>query len=272
MGVLNVTPDSFFDGGRYVEAEAARQRSRSAARRRRRRSSTSAPSRRDPARRRSPPRRRSIGWTPRSSTRSRAARWFRSTRRAPRSPITRSRLGARIVNDVSCLADAELAATAARHGATLVLMHARGAIGAMQGLLGLPGRAATATSSATCARNGARPAIARSRAASPPSDVWLDPGHRFRQERAPVVRAPRPPRRAHERGRAGRRRAEPKVVHRRRGRRRGRTSASAERSRRALLAAERGARVLRVHDVQAVGQALGVRSPARAPPPRGRHA
>ena len=42
-------------------------------------------------------------------------------------------IGAVLVNDVSCLADADLARVTARAGATLVLMHTRGALGSMPG-------------------------------------------------------------------------------------------------------------------------------------------
>lgn len=41
--------------------------------------------------------------------------------------------GARIVNDVSCLADDDLARVAARHGAALIVMHSRGSMATMGG-------------------------------------------------------------------------------------------------------------------------------------------
>lgn len=42
-------------------------------------------------------------------------------------------LGARYVNDVSCLADPDLASVTARHDATLILMHSRGSMSEMRG-------------------------------------------------------------------------------------------------------------------------------------------
>src|SRR5262245_42711708 len=137
MGVLNVTPDSFFDGGRYVEAEASRQRvdrllaegaaiidigaesSRPGA------SAIPAAAQLD---RLAPALKYAV---------SRGAMVSIDTTNAEVADEA-LRLGARLVNDVSCLSDAELAAAAARHGATLVLMHARGALGAMKGFSDYP--------------------------------------------------------------------------------------------------------------------------------------
>jgi dihydropteroate synthase len=47
-------------------------------------------------------------------------------------------LGAQIINDVSCLADPELARVVAQHRASLVLMHARGSMAEMQGFSQYP--------------------------------------------------------------------------------------------------------------------------------------
>jgi dihydropteroate synthase len=44
-----------------------------------------------------------------------------------------ARRGARMINDVSCLADDGLADVAARHGAALVVTHSRGPVGSMSG-------------------------------------------------------------------------------------------------------------------------------------------
>ncbi len=46
--------------------------------------------------------------------------------------------GAHVINDVSCLADPELAKVTARHGAALVLMHSRGPMQAMAGFSQYP--------------------------------------------------------------------------------------------------------------------------------------
>ena len=61
MGIVNVTPDSFSDGGRYLDSGAAIEHGRSS-RPRAPRSSTSAESRRGPARRRSARTRRCVAW------------------------------------------------------------------------------------------------------------------------------------------------------------------------------------------------------------------
>ena len=132
VGVLNVTPDSFSDGGRHFEPAAARahvdrllaegadvieiggESTRPAG---------------------------SIygaGFTPvdvatqiervlpaiHHAARERRARVAIDTTRAPVASAALD-AGASIVNDVSCLADVELARVAARHGAWLVLMHSR---------------------------------------------------------------------------------------------------------------------------------------------------
>jgi dihydropteroate synthase len=49
--------------------------------------------------------------------------------------------GATIVNDVSCLADSELARVVAKYAASLVIMHARGSMSAMRGYSDAPGNA-----------------------------------------------------------------------------------------------------------------------------------
>jgi dihydropteroate synthase len=255
MGVLNVTPDSFFDGGRYVEAEAARQRVD--------RLLAEGASIIDIGAESSRP-----GATPvppeRQLDRVEPALKYAVSRGAMVSIDTTSaevaeqalRLGARFVNDVSCLSDTELAATAARHGATLVLMHARGVLGAMKGYSDYPDAAYSDV--VTDVRSEWRAARDRATAEGlAPEDVWLDPGIGFAKnarqsfellarlgeltrEGVPVVVGP------------SRKSFISAVDGAVANERLGGTIAAC------LLAAERGARVLRVHDVQAVGQALGV--------------
>jgi len=261
MGVLNVTPDSFFDGGRYVEAEASRQRVD--------RLLADGASIIDIGAESSRP-----GASPIPAAaqvdRLDTALKYAVSRGAMVSIDTTSpevadhalRLGARFLNDVSCLADAELAATAARHGATLVLMHARGAIGAMQGYSDYPDRGY----GDVVGDVRAEWRVARDRALAhglPAEDVWLDPGIGFAKnarqsfellgrlgeltnEGVPVVVGP------------SRKSFIAAVDGAVADARLGGTIAAC------LLAAERGARVLRVHDVQAVGQALGVARRTRA--------
>jgi dihydropteroate synthase len=261
MGVLNVTPDSFFDGGRYVEAEASRQRVD--------RLLADGASIIDLGAESSRP-----GAAPvlaaTQMDRLDTALKYAVARGALVSIDTTSpevadhalRLGARMLNDVSCLADAELATTAARHGATLVLMHARGAIGTMKGYSEYPDAGyADVVNDVRAEWRAARDrATARGLA---PEDVWLDPGIGFAKnarqsfellarlgeltdEGVPVVVGP------------SRKSFIAAVDGAVADERLGGTIAAC------LLAAERGARVLRVHDVQAVGQALGVARRTRA--------
>jgi dihydropteroate synthase len=260
MGVLNVTPDSFFDGGRYVEAEAARQRVDRLLAEGAAIIDIGAESSRPGAA--AVPAERQID-------RLRTALEHAVHRGAMVSIDTTSPevanyalgLGARMLNDVSCLADDELADAAVRHGATLVLMHARGPLGVMKGFSDYPD-------------TGYRDVVfdvrrewraARDRAVArglEPADVWLDPGIGFAKnarqsfellgrlgelanEGVPVVVGP------------SRKSFIAAVDGAVADERIGGTVAAC------LLAAESGARVLRVHDVAAVGQALGVTRLAR---------
>jgi len=87
-------------------------------------------------------------------------------------------IGAVLVNDVSCLADPDLARVAARAGATLILMHTRGALGSMTGFSDYPDDAyedvvADVRREWCAARD-------RAVAAGLPRDrVWFDPGIGF---------------------------------------------------------------------------------------------
>jgi dihydropteroate synthase len=87
-------------------------------------------------------------------------------------------IGAVLVNDVSCLADPDLARVTARAGATLILMHTRGALGSMTGFSDYPDDAyedvVTDVKREWCA--------ARDRAVAaglPRERVWFDPGIGF---------------------------------------------------------------------------------------------
>jgi dihydropteroate synthase len=57
---------------------------------------------------------------------------------SPRVAERMLEIGAGFVNDVSCLADVDLARVAARAGATLILMHTRGSLGSMAGFSAYP--------------------------------------------------------------------------------------------------------------------------------------
>jgi len=132
MGVLNVTPDSFFDGGRYGTAHAAATRLDQLV--------TEGADLLD------------IGA---ESTRPGAAAIAPSEQISRLEPALRHALtsdalvsvdtasaevaryalgvGAHLINDVSCLADTRLAEVCAEHGAPLIIMHARGPAASMTG-------------------------------------------------------------------------------------------------------------------------------------------
>jgi dihydropteroate synthase len=87
-------------------------------------------------------------------------------------------LGAGLVNDVSCLADVDLARVTARAGATLILMHTRGGLGTMAGFSDYPddayGDVVADVRREWC--------DARDRAVAaglPKARVWFDPGIGF---------------------------------------------------------------------------------------------
>jgi dihydropteroate synthase len=260
MGVLNVTPDSFFDGGRYSAAEAARERVERLLAEGAAIVDIGAESSRPGA----------VPVPPSEQIeRIRPALEHAVSRGAMVSVDTTSPevadhalgVGARLVNDVSCLADDELASVAARHDATLIVMHSRGPLGAMKGFSEYPdaGYGDVVTDVLGEWRAARDRAVRRGIA---PGNVWLDPGLGFQKnarqsfelirrlaelttEGVPVVVGP------------SRKSFIAAVDGARPEDRLGGTIAAC------LSAADRGARVLRVHDVSAVGQALGVARLAR---------
>jgi dihydropteroate synthase len=87
-------------------------------------------------------------------------------------------MGAVYVNDVSCLADADLARVTAKRGATLILMHTRGVLGSMAGFSEYPDDAyddvVADVKREWCAARD------RAMAAGLPRErVWFDPGIGF---------------------------------------------------------------------------------------------
>lgn len=263
MGVLNVTPDSFSDGGRYLDQTAACERvdallaagadlidvgGESS-----RPGSEPVPASVQIARI-EPAIRHALG---------RGALVSVDTT----SPEVASRmleLGAHVVNDVSCLSDVELARVVAQHDAVLVLMHCRGPMSQMAGFSVYPDDAygdvvADVSSEWRAARDRA------TNAGMAPGAVYLDPGLGFGKnarhsyelvrrmaelshEGVPVVVGP-----SRKSFLAAADAAPP-------GERLGGTIAAC------LLSVQRGASVLRVHDVFAMRQALDV---ARAASPIG---
>jgi dihydropteroate synthase len=140
MGVVNATPDSFYEGGRHA-GEAATARIDQLLAEKAEIIDIGGESSRPGA----------VAIAP-AEQRERvepALRYALATGRALVSIDTTSpevaawalQMGADIVNDVSCLADPELARVTARYGAALVLMHSRGALGAMGGYSAYPDQA-----------------------------------------------------------------------------------------------------------------------------------
>ena len=255
MGVVNVTPDSFSDGGRWADPEAAIAHGRDAARRRRRH-----PRRRrrvDPARRHPAAGRGGAGAggpgdhrlaadgavVSVDTMRAEVARGRRRRRARPSSTTSPAGWPTRTMLDV--VADA---------GATYVAMHWRGHSDRMQ-------RARRLRRAGRRGRRGPRRARgagrrdAGGRASTGPDRARPRP--RLRQDRRPELGAAARPRRAAgaRLPAAGRRRAA--SVPRRRARRR-RTAAPRPVDEReyastalTVLLAERGVWGLRVHDVRA---------------------
>jgi dihydropteroate synthase len=255
MGVLNVTPDSFYDGGLYGSDERVRARVDQLLSEGADILDIGGESSRPSA--------------PPVSADDQLARIEPAVRHAlargalvsidtthPRVADRMLALGARAVNDVSCLGDAELARVCARHDASLVLMHARGPMQNMSGFSRYPDDAYGDVVGEVLAEWRA----ARDRALGAGlsrAQVLLDPGlgfaknarhsfellrglERLRGEGAPIVVGP------------SRKSFISAVDETPPEARLGGTIAAA------LLAVERGASVLRVHDVHDVHQALVV--------------
>jgi dihydropteroate synthase len=173
--------------------------------------------------------------------------------------------GAHLINDVSCLANPDLARVCARHGAVLLLMHSRGPMMGMPGFSVCPEDAYGDVVADVLAEWGA----ARDRAVAcglPRDRVWLDPGigfnksarhsfavlhglRRFAREEVPIVVG-------------ASRKSFINLVHRAPPEARlGGTIAAS------VLAVQNGASVVRVHDVLDVHQALAVAHGIQEPPP-----
>jgi dihydropteroate synthase len=262
MGVLNVTPDSFYDGGRYATEAAQRAQID--------RMLAEGASIIDIGAESSRPGAEAVPAAVQLD-RMAAALAHAVARGAvvsvdTTSPEVAARAlgrGARIVNDVSCLADAELARVTARAGATLLVMHARGPMSRQAGFSQYPETGygdvvADVLREWRAARERAVAAGVR------PGDVWLDPGLGFaKNARQSFELLARLEELAAE--------GAPVVV----GASRKSFIASLDDSAPAdrlggsiaagLVAVEHGASVLRVHDVLAQRQALDVVRRARPP-------
>jgi dihydropteroate synthase len=256
MGVVNTTPDSFYDGGRYTTEGAARARVDELLEANATILDVGAESSRP-------------GALPVSAAeqvaRMTPALEYAVSRGALVSvdttdPVVANHAlekGAQIVNDVSCLANEELAAVAARHGAVLVLMHSRGPMQRMPGFSQWPDDAYRDVVEDVFAEWAAARdrAVARGLAAEA---VWMDPGLGFSKNARHSLELLA--RLSELRGRApflvvgpGRKSFIASVDPSPPGERLGGTVAAC------IAAVERGADVLRVHDVREVNQALAIR-------------
>jgi dihydropteroate synthase len=140
MGVLNVTPDSFFDGGRFLAEDAAARRVDELLSEGADIIDIGAESSR-PGAAPVPP---AIQIDRLGPALERAtARGALSSIDTTTPEVARWALGhgAALINDVSCLADPELARAVAERGAHLILMHTRGGLGSMRGFSDYPDEA-----------------------------------------------------------------------------------------------------------------------------------
>jgi dihydropteroate synthase len=255
MGIVNVTPDSFFDGGRYESARSAcahvdrlvnegadildigGESTRPGA---------EAVSADEQIARIEPVVRHALGTSVLVSI-------------DTASPVVAERmleLGARVINDVSCLADPGLAEVTARYDATLILMHSRGPMAKMAGFSQYPdaGYGDVVNDVLVEWRTARDRAIDQGMSRD---NVWLDPGLGFaknasqslallaRLEELTQVGVPvvvGPSRKSFIASLDG---APPEE-------RLGGTVAAC------MLSVSRGASVLRVHDVASIRQALAV--------------
>lgn len=254
MGVLNVTPDSFYDGGRYDDPSDATERIDQLL--------ESGADLIDIGAESTRPGAAAIAADEQIARLEPALRYALS-RGALVSVDTASAvvarhalgLGAQLINDVSCLADDDLARACAEHGAALIIMHSRGPAASMAGFSVYPD--AGYRNVVEEVRREWRAARDRAvRVGMDSEDIYFDPGlgfaknaqqsytllarlSEFQNEGLMVVGASRKSFLAAVDG------APPSE-------RLGGSVAAC------LAAAARGAAIVRVHDVREVRQALGV--------------
>jgi dihydropteroate synthase len=253
MGVLNVTPDSFFDGARYLHPEQAKaQVDRLVAEgadivdlgAESTRPGAEAVSAELQLERLMPVLEHAVrsGAVVSIDTRSTAV-----ARRA-------LGMGARIVNDVSCLGEAELARVVAEYDADLILMHSRGSMTTMPGFGSYPGAAYD-----DVVEDVRREWLAAETRAGlegvDPERIWFDPGLGFHKNAGQSRELLQRLSELSDLGRGT-------VVGPSRKSFIGALDDSGPKDRlggtiaACLRAVDGGARILRVHDVKAVGQAL----------------
>jgi len=260
MGVLNVTPDSFYDGGRYTDVRAAIARLDELVDEGADIVDVGAESSRPGAEpvesheqieRLEPIVRHAVKEVP-------ALVSVDTT--SPTVAEHMLQLGAHAINDVSCLVNTQLARVAAQHQAALIIMHTRGDLGSMSGFSEYPDSAYQDVVADTLAEwlDARDRALSAGMAADA---VFLDPGIGFAKNARhsfAILRRLEEYRRAGARIVVGPSRksfiaaVDPSSPDERLG---GTIAAC-------LLCYQRGAAVLRVHDVGAVRQAIAVASAA----------
>lgn len=259
MGILNRTPDSFSDGGRYLDDDAALARVEAMVAEGAAVVDVGAESTRPGSQPISADEQIArIG----SVVRAAAARGVVVSidTTSPEVAERALRDGAQVVNSVSLAAAFELGGLAAAHGAALVLMHSRGPMVDMAGFSAYP-EDGYRDVVADVAREWSLAAAEAVRAGLPREDLVLDPGLGFFKSAAHSLELLS---RLDELCRLG----HPVLVGASRksfvdraappGERLGGSLAAA------IAAAERGAAVVRVHDVGATRQALALAGAVRA--------
>lgn len=253
MGIVNVTPNSFFDGGRYEDPEAARSRVDALLR--------AGADILDIGGESTKPGAPAIAASEQIA-RVRSALAWAIERGALVSIDTASpevaeyalSEGAHIVNDVTCLATPELADVVARHSAVLVVSHSRGPQSEMMGFSHWPDDAYSDVVGEVLAELEQARTLAIARGVGP-SDVLFDPGIGFSKNarHSLTLLARMPELVAHGVPLVigtGRKSFISSLDGSRPEERLGGTVAAS------LFAAEHGAQILRVHDVAEVRQAL----------------
>jgi dihydropteroate synthase len=254
MGVLNVTPDSFFDGGLFDAAHAAERRVEQLVEDGVDLIDIGAESTR-PGAAAIPAQQQIARLEPALLHALQTGVLVSVDTASPAVARYALGLGAHVINDVSCLADIGLARVCSEHRAPLIIMHARGAAASMQGFSVYPdsGYADVVEDVRREWRSARDRAV---QAGMSPQDVYFDPGlgfaknarqsfellaglARFQSEGLVVVGPSRKSFLASLDGAAPNERLGGSVAA-------------------ALLAAARGAAVVRVHDVREVRQAFRV--------------
>ena len=177
MGTVNVTPDSFYDGGRYLGAEAAARHVDHLIEQGADLLDIGGESTRpgaDPV----PAREQIARIEPVVLHAVERGALVSIDTTQPEVADRMLELGAHIINDMSCLADDDLARVVARHEAALIIMHSRGPMNRMPGFSQYPDDAYADVVADVLDEWGA----ARDRAVAagvPHGNVLLDPGLGF---------------------------------------------------------------------------------------------